>query len=314
MGPLILFHICDIAESTVMKLSITLLAGAALGQDYYNYYSDESATRWDYGGGDDGKTLVASGNKYPDANGLFCWGCDAIAGPKTASDKHDSPYWICLFPADATALSSDASGGAARSGLGKRMGCKGQERVCMWEERREKNSDGVWVVASVCGGCKAPEACANQWNQNNRWTLGGGAVTEVPNECDDDSTTGVSTCRWCCKATAAAEGLECNRAAGSPVATACGGAVTAVDGSECDVAADGHTSAFADYTNAAMKAVMAAVLNNDGNLDTVPHPGHGRNNPEMAKVASTGSNGDALTIHNDAVSSEQLDEEDVRAA
>merc|ERR1712176_739697 len=141
-----------------MKLWSSLLASAATAQ-----YADE-ANRWggyevfggfnyDNGGKNDGglaygtleKDLAAGENHF---NGLYCWMCDERLnlGQETETTT-DHAYTRCLR-------------------RGAMMPCKGEQRTCMFEERRRNG-----VIYSVCTGCKQTDACLALWRRNQRFTL-----------------------------------------------------------------------------------------------------------------------------------------------
>lgn len=182
--------------------------------DYYGYAD---------GKGDSLNPIAGPPVLYPPVNGLFCWMCDSL------TDHLGSAYFHCMMDGWDTNLANTAQH--------RVQACKGEERVCMWEERRRRGA-----VYSVCGGCKQPDACIHQWNQNWRWFIAKGAgfmdgtVDYVDGDCMGSTNGGTtitwpagpaldgmreeSVCRWCCKATNNADpvGGLCNAyTAGSPL-------------------------------------------------------------------------------------------------
>jgi len=143
-----------------MKLCSSLLfsVGVVTAQ-----YADDAADRWgsyDYTGGftypTDGKTdggvQSAAGPNYGVGehhfNGLYCWMCDErLDLGKEAETGTDHAYTRCLQ-------------------RGMMMACKGEQRTCMFEERRRNG-----VIYSVCTGCKQTDACLALWRRNQRFTL-----------------------------------------------------------------------------------------------------------------------------------------------
>ena len=143
-----------------MKLCSSLLfsVGVVTAQ-----YADEATDRWgsyDYTGGftypTDGKTdggvASASQDNYGVGenhfNGLYCWMCDErldLGNEAETGTVH--AYTRCLQ-------------------RGAMMPCKGEQRTCMFEERRRNG-----VIYSVCTGCKQTDACLALWRRNQRFTL-----------------------------------------------------------------------------------------------------------------------------------------------
>merc|ERR1712158_37466 len=170
-----------------MKLWSSLLASAATAQ-----YADEADNRWGgyevFGGFnyDNGPGKNDGGLAYGTLekdlsdqqlheNGLFCWMCDERLnlGQETETTT-DNAYARCLEN-------------------GMLMRCKGEQRTCMFEERRRNG-----VIYSVCTGCKQTDACLALWRRNQRFTLPfmnfGDMSTELhfdgkPIYVDDECTT-----------------------------------------------------------------------------------------------------------------------------
>jgi len=144
-----------------MKLCSSLLFSAAAVTA--QYADDASADRW--GGAyeyDSGFTYPAGvkndgGNSGSDDlnhdglnhfNGLHCWMCDERLDLGTEAETSTvNAYARCLLN-------------------GMAMKCKGEQRTCMFEERRRNG-----VVYSVCTGCKQTDACLALWRRNQRFTL-----------------------------------------------------------------------------------------------------------------------------------------------
>ena len=88
-------------------------------------------------------------------NGLLCWMCDFRLDLATEAEKT-----IC----DTSGDCQNAYGRCLRHGM--LMRCRGEQRTCMFEERRRHG-----VVYSVCTGCKQTDACVAHWRRNQRFTL-----------------------------------------------------------------------------------------------------------------------------------------------
>jgi len=75
---------------------------------------------------------------------------------------------MCDFRLDlATEAETDANNAYTRCLKGGMlMRCRGEQRTCMFEERRRHG-----VVYSVCTGCKQTDACVAHWRRNQRFTL-----------------------------------------------------------------------------------------------------------------------------------------------
>ena len=140
-----------------MKLCSGLLFSAAVSAQYAD---DAGTDRWgsyDYVGGfnyptqgkDDGGNSASNDygglNHY---NGLYCWMCD---------ERLDLGH-------EAETTSVNAYARCLNNGMV--MKCTGEQRTCMFEERRRNG-----VVYSVCTGCKQTDACLALWRRNQRFTL-----------------------------------------------------------------------------------------------------------------------------------------------
>ena len=142
-----------------MKLCSGLLLSA--GVVTAQYADDTGADRWgsyDYGftypsdGKTDGGVASPSQDNYGVGenhfNGLYCWMCDErLDLGNEAETGTDHAYTRCLQ-------------------RGAMMPCRGEQRTCMFEERRRNG-----VIYSVCTGCKQTDACLALWRRNQRFTL-----------------------------------------------------------------------------------------------------------------------------------------------
>jgi len=142
-----------------MKLCSSLLLSVGTAQ-FASYAGDTATDRWgsyDYAGGftyptegktDGGQSAPDSYNQDHHVNGLWCWTCDERLdlGKETETTEVHA-YTRCL-----------------RNGSIKQ--CKGEQRTCMFEERRRNG-----VIYSVCTGCKQTDACLALWRRNQRFTL-----------------------------------------------------------------------------------------------------------------------------------------------
>lgn len=88
-------------------------------------------------------------------NGLLCWMCDFRLDLATEAEST-----TCNTSGDC----KNAYGRCLRGGM--LMRCRGEQRTCMFEERRRHG-----VVYSVCTGCKQTDACVAHWRRNQRFTL-----------------------------------------------------------------------------------------------------------------------------------------------
>ena len=87
-------------------------------------------------------------------NGLLCWMCDFRLDLATEAEG-------------VTCTASECQNAYARClKNGMLMRCRGEQRTCMFEERRRHG-----VVYSVCTGCKQTDACVAHWRRNQRFTL-----------------------------------------------------------------------------------------------------------------------------------------------
>jgi len=87
-------------------------------------------------------------------NGLLCWMCDFRLDLATEAESESCTASSC----------QNAYARCLKSGM--LMRCRGEQRTCMFEERRRHG-----VVYSVCTGCKQTDACVAHWRRNQRFTL-----------------------------------------------------------------------------------------------------------------------------------------------
>ena len=87
-------------------------------------------------------------------NGLLCWMCDFRLDLATEAETEDCSSGSC----------QNAYARCLKNGM--LMRCRGEQRTCMFEERRRHG-----VVYSVCTGCKQTDACVAHWRRNQRFTL-----------------------------------------------------------------------------------------------------------------------------------------------
>jgi len=87
-------------------------------------------------------------------NGLLCWMCDFRLDLATEAETEDCTDDSC----------QNAYSRCLKHGM--LMRCRGEQRTCMFEERRRHG-----VVYSVCTGCKQTDACVAHWRRNQRFTL-----------------------------------------------------------------------------------------------------------------------------------------------
>ena len=87
-------------------------------------------------------------------NGLLCWMCDFRLDLATEAETEDCTSSSC----------QNAYARCLKHGM--LMRCRGEQRTCMFEERRRHG-----VVYSVCTGCKQTDACVAHWRRNQRFTL-----------------------------------------------------------------------------------------------------------------------------------------------
>jgi len=142
-----------------MKLCSSLLLSVGTAQ-FASYAGDAATDRWgsyDYTGGftyptdsktDGGQSTTDDFNQIKHDNGLWCWMCDErldLGKEEETSTVH--AYVRCLE-------------------RGMIQKCKGEQRTCMFEERRRNG-----VIYSVCTGCKQTDACLALWRRNQRFTL-----------------------------------------------------------------------------------------------------------------------------------------------
>jgi len=142
-----------------MKLCSSLLLSVGTAQ-FASYAGDAATDRWgsyDYTGGftyptdgktDGGQSAIDDFNQIKHDNGLWCWMCDErldLGKEEETTTVH--AYVRCLE-------------------RGMIQKCKGEQRTCMFEERRRNG-----VIYSVCTGCKQTDACLALWRRNQRFTL-----------------------------------------------------------------------------------------------------------------------------------------------
>lgn len=87
-------------------------------------------------------------------NGLLCWMCDFRLDLATEAESETCTASSC----------QNAYSRCLKHGM--LMRCRGEQRTCMFEERRRHG-----VVYSVCTGCKQTDACVAHWRRNQRFTL-----------------------------------------------------------------------------------------------------------------------------------------------
>merc|ERR1711970_83528 len=145
------------ATDREMKLCSGLLFSAAVAAQYAD---DAGTDRWgnyDYVGGftyptegkdDGGNSEKNDFSGMNHSNGLYCWMCD---------ERLD-------LGVEAETTSVNAYARCLNNGM--RMKCTGEQRTCMFKERRRNG-----VVYSVCTGCKQTDACLALWRRNQRFTL-----------------------------------------------------------------------------------------------------------------------------------------------
>merc|ERR1712086_745334 len=193
------------ATDREMKLCSSLLFSAAAVTA--QYADDASADRW--GGAyeyDSGFTYPAGvkndgGNSGSDDlnhdglnhfNGLHCWMCDERLDLGTEAETSTvNAYARCLLN-------------------GMAMKCKGEQRTCMFEERRRNG-----VVYSVCTDCKpiyVDDECTayQEVNDSSKAQLGATTAglsyakfsydTDGANQENGQMSQWESSCRWCCAA------------------------------------------------------------------------------------------------------------------
>merc|ERR1711990_1212488 len=137
--------------SSLIGLTIVVAQDDRWGgsQDYYSLNYGFGSVGGSYGKNDGGLAAPVAGiDADLHHNGLYCWMCDERLdlGTETESST-DNAYLRCL----------------QRGGL---MKCRGEQRTCMFEERRRHG-----IIYSVCTGCKQTDACVAGWRRNQRFTL-----------------------------------------------------------------------------------------------------------------------------------------------
>jgi len=167
-----------------MKISQSLLFAyaAAQGEDRWgstDYYS----FNYGFGGKQDSGTAFGMVDHTAQATAAMpgAHGMEDLYGYNSASAHHyDNLHyngllcWMCDFrldlatEAESTTCTDSSCQNAYSRCLkhGMLMRCRGEQRTCMFEERRRHG-----VVYSVCTGCKQTDACVAHWRRNQRFTL-----------------------------------------------------------------------------------------------------------------------------------------------
>ena len=180
-----IFSLCNYLFKR-MKISQSLLFAyaAAQGEDRWSstdYYS------FNYGFGNDGRQDAGlafglsenptpgaqSGTSYANVNSLYMHNNES-AHYKDQLHFNGLLCWMCDFRLDlATEAETEACADVTCQNAyarclkgGMLMRCRGEQRTCMFEERRRHG-----VVYSVCTGCKQTDACVAHWRRNQRFTL-----------------------------------------------------------------------------------------------------------------------------------------------
>jgi len=110
-------------------------------------------------------------------NGLLCWMCDFRLDLATEAESETCTASQC----------QNAYSRCLKHGM--LMRCRGEQRSCMFEERRRHG-----VVYSVCTGCKQTDACVAHWRRNQRFTLpfmnfGDMSLRNLPTSTDNKKDT-----------------------------------------------------------------------------------------------------------------------------
>jgi hypothetical protein len=148
-------------------------AGLAFGQDAGSTYNPALQLADNYLGDTNGMTTPLGSGHHDNLhfNGLLCWMCDTRLDLGTQAETTEfNAYYQCL-----------------KNGM--LMRCRGEQRTCMFEERRRHG-----VVYSVCTGCKQTDACVAHWRRNQRFTLpfmnfGDMSIRNLPNPITGRSET-----------------------------------------------------------------------------------------------------------------------------
>ena len=151
-------------------------AGLAFGQDQGasgSTYNSALQLADNYLGDTNGMTTPLGSGHHDNLhfNGLLCWMCDTRLDLGTQAETTEfNAYFQCL-----------------KNGM--LMRCRGEQRTCMFEERRRHG-----VVYSVCTGCKQTDACVAHWRRNQRFTLpfmnfGDMSIRNLPNPITGRSET-----------------------------------------------------------------------------------------------------------------------------
>jgi len=165
-----------------MKISQSLLFAYASAQgddrwgstDYYSF-------NYGFGGKQDGGVAFGMTDNTTLTNLPATHGLEELYGHNTASAHYmDNLHyngllcWMCDFRLDlateaeqTTCNTTTCQNAYARClKYGMLMRCRGEQRTCMFEERRRHG-----VVYSVTTGCKQTDACVAHWRRNQRFTL-----------------------------------------------------------------------------------------------------------------------------------------------
>merc|ERR1712193_537494 len=176
------------ATDREMKLCSSLLFSAAVTAQYAD---DAAADRWgdyDYVGGftyptegkDDGGNSAGSdfSGDHRHVNGLYCWMCDErLDLGNEAETGSGQAYARCLN-----------NGGV--------MKCTGEQRTCMFEERRRNG-----VVYSVCTGYENTKDSTQAVNARAGLSYAKFSYdTSGADQENGQMSQWESSCRWCCAA------------------------------------------------------------------------------------------------------------------
>lgn len=295
-----------------MKLLSFFLA-SSLAQD--EEASDRGYVSYDYGfsnyGGygssnyDIGKftfgnvaTAPVDSDGHP-GNGLYCWTCHGRLRIDEAWSVSNNAWKDCV------------TNGEAKQ-------CKGEERVCLTEERRRNE-----VTTEVITMCKAPEACVYLWKRNEKFMpffhhYGDQEEDSDPDYFDDECrfrrdisndnnnkftnhrAQWEGSCRHCCKA-GDSDANTCNSATGtkSPLQTAC------QSNANCAAALEKSTFGTNDvnYSIQGIPTFLAEALTHGR-----AHPGFGRNSAPSDKFSKVINQGNAVLAEQaDMLSQEDID-------
>jgi len=250
-------------------------------------------------------TLPAAGDSNP-GNGLYCWTCHGRLRLNEAETNGDNNAWYDC-----------ATNGGAKM-------CKGEERVCLTEERRRNE-----VTTEVITMCKSPEACVYLWKRNEKFMplfhhYGDQVEDDNPDFFDDECRfrRGAGTnddnnkfknhraqwegsCRHCCKADDTNGAGACNGPASSATSSPLGSACASSAG--CATVNGGAYATFGtsdfNYSIKGIPTFLVAPLTHDR-----AHPGFGRNSAPADKFSQKKNQGtDLLEEQADMLSQEDID-------